>query len=249
MRILKALARARAKSTGMQQSNVWRAAAAIALLAAFAYGCSKQPVTTGGAPTARATLANPSTFPLYAPSTIISVAPFDQAQMAQTMNASLSGNEKKMTPYKGSEVLAATSASLVELKSWLKKVEDSPPQRLKLSVAPAGVGGGRAVGFADRWGADAASFTDGAGRSVVVMVMDPKVARAKLGPALNLIDKYQSLPALVRGSIDARTQQRFGVTVSQMLDKSGPIGLFVAAVNELATTDQRALILIDATKE
>jgi len=238
---------------GISMRRAIATAAIAATSALMLAGCSKQGTSQNagpqGVPTSAAALSNPSNFPLYQPSTLVSVAPFDQAALAQTFNAKVPPGKPKMTPYKGDEVLASTSSSLSDLKAWLQKEKSAPPQGLKAESVPSSAGSGQAVNFADKFGADAAMFTGDNGRSVIVIAMDPKTVHEKLGPALSVIDKYMALPAMVRGAVDQKAQDRFGVSVSQMLDKNSPVGLFVSAVKELGTTDQRALLLIDATRE
>jgi hypothetical protein len=211
--------------------------------------CSQRSATNVAPNQTQGALTNPSTFPLYQPSAIVSVAPFDQKEMAQSMNQQLRPGEQKVTPYKGNEVLASTSASLVDLKAWLQKLRSAPPEGLKVSASASEAGGSQNMRIIDSWGADAVAFEGTAGRSVLVMIMDPMKVHAKLGPALDLVNKYQSLPAIVRGPIDQKSKSTFGVSVSEMLDKNSPVGIFVAAVNDLQSSGKRAIVVLDATRE
>lgn len=210
-------------------------------------GCAKQSTEVSSAPPANSNVTNPSSFPLYQPSSVVSVAPFDQKTMAQAINARAQQTGRQVTPYKGNEVLAATSAPLSELKTWVDSLRKAPPENLK--VASGAKVTGENTKLLNDWGADVVTFENGSGRNVVVMVMDPQKVQAKMGLALGLIDKYQALPAMVRTPIDEKAKAQFGVSVSEMLDKSSPVGLFVGAVRDPALSGKRAIVLLDATKE
>jgi len=220
---------------------------AVAVLALA--GCMRQTPTISQPGAPAAPQSNPSDFPLYQPSTIVSVAPFDQSEMAAALNKTRSAGQATIVPYRGNEVLATTPATLAKLEEWLRGVKAAPPAGSKATSATLG-GSKTDISTLDEWGADTAAFEYGDGhREVAVIVMDPKTVRAKIGPALDIIDKYQALPGILRSGIDNESKKQFGFSVSQMLDRSGPVGLFIGAVRDLSDSHERAIILVDASKE
>ena len=90
----------------------------------------------------------------------------------------------------------------------------------------------------------AKSSTRGAPRSVYVFVADPKVIRAEMGFAFDLIDSYAKVPSMLRGPIDDQAKQQLGYSITELLDPNSPVGAVVAAVKELKA-DRRAILLID----
>jgi len=58
-----------------------------------------------------------------------------------------------------------------------------------------------------------------------------------------------SLPAMLRGPIDSQLKTRVGMSATEMLDPGSPLGAALAAYNDVKSTDQRALVLVDAAKQ
>jgi hypothetical protein len=91
-----------------------------------------------------------------------------------------------------------------------------------------------------------ASFrTPSQDRYVTLIAVDPKRFREKFGPALDVVDKYQSVPGAMRGPIDDMVKHQVGYSVSEMLDPRSPFGVVIATVRTMQSRDQRAIILID----
>lgn len=218
---------------------------AMAILTVAVSGCSKQASLIAQ----QRTLSNPSDFPLYQPSKVVDVAPFDQRVMAHAINTTMKSGDRKLTPYKGNEVVASTEATLSALKRWLDKTKKAPPVGLKLSGSIAEGNTTEQVKILKSWGAELAGFSGANDRSVLVMIMDPKTVNERIGPALDLIDKYQALPAMIRTPIDRQAKTNFGFSVSEMLDKNSPVGVFISAVQDLKSSGRRAIVLLDATKD
>jgi len=216
--------------------------------AALASGCfHNPPVNVLGLHPAQ---TNPSDFALYQPSTIVGVAQFDTGALIKSVQASEAGKSNSSTPpppYHGTEVVATTPASLDQLRSWLGKREAAPPTGLKVKGSQSDESRaqmGRGMGF---FGTLFSTQDDR--REVSVILMDPKIAHDHLGVALDLIDKYQSLPAPLRAGVDAEAKRAVGFTVSDMLDPASPVGMVVSALKNLPKTNQRAIILVDMTKD
>ncbi len=231
-----------------------KVAMAVAVLAVIVAGCSKQSSESKGptsGPVSNA-VSNPSDFPLYRPSKVVSVAPFDTGKLIDAMIHSEAGKsmrpgETPPPPVLGSEVLAATPATLAELRSWVKQLASSPPKGLVLQKESV-QHDESARQFMDTFGYDGLAFHSSDNkRGVAVLVLDPKKVHEKLGVVFDLIDKYQALPAALRTSIDEQAKKQVGFTVTDMLDKSSPLGLVITATKELSSTNERAIVLIDGS--
>jgi hypothetical protein len=217
---------------------------ALLALSMAAIGCAKNssgvPGSSGMAP-----VHNPVDFPVYPNSIAVGAASFDQAEMVRTIKKNNPNQDTQMTPYKGDEVLLRTPASLSQLESWLGKLRASPPQRLIVET-----GDSSDAQITNEWGAQGMTLrTPDKGREVFVLVMDPKKVYEKIGPAIDWIDKYQNLPPMLRGGIESQIKKQLGISVSEMLDKSNPVGMTLWGVKELHNSGQRAIVLLDAVKE
>jgi hypothetical protein len=209
----------------------------------LAAGCAKN--TTGNLATMpMGAVRNPVDFPVYPNSIPVGVAAFDQAEIARTLKKNNPGKETEITPYKGNEVLLRSTATLAQLEAWLSKMRAAPPQGLAVRDS------GSSDTQLNDWGVEAATFgTQDKKREVFVLVMDPKKVYEKVGPAIDMIDKYKALPAMVRGGIESQVKKQLGISVDQMLDKSNPVGMALWGVKELHGSGQRAIVLLDAVKE
>jgi hypothetical protein len=217
------------------------AAACMALLAA---GCSKgqqqtsAPEATASAATA---LTNTTGLPLPDAASVIDARDFhqtiDPAQEQGTAMASLGkGN------YAGHEVVASSLQSTADLDKWLATV--APPAGYTKANTPSSI-----QSAVNRYGISYVAFISGNSKGATIVVMDPKMISTKLGPVLAVLDKYNSMPPPLRAGMDAQVKQRTGQSISEMMDKSAPLGAAIAAVNEFRNSDKRAIILISAEKQ
>jgi hypothetical protein len=228
-------------------------ATSIAALTLVITGCFGQSQQSSGPPTpgaSTAALTNPIDFPLAQDSKILDVKPFVQTVSGTEMHNSALGAQGEGT-YEGHEVLAASTMSADELRRWLAGLGQHPPTGYTYQTGSATVTGtvGKTL---DQYGIAYAAFRgEGAAakRGVIVVVMDPKLVKAKLGMGLDLIEQYRSLPAAVRDPIDTKFKARSGFTVTEATDPSSPFGMTLAALRELQGSDKRAIVLVEATKK
>jgi hypothetical protein len=195
---------------------------------------SGQPVATGAqAPVAEAT--NPTGFPLYQNSTVMSAHPFTEKAGSQTVS--------------GTEVIAQNPATIQELGEWIKGLSTTPPAGYAVAASGTSLEAGRVK--ARSVGVEFQVFThevDGKKRAMVVLAVDPKTFDAKAGNMLAYIGKFKMLPQSFKDTIDAQAKARTGYTVSDMLDPNTPIGAALAAVNTLNDSGNRGVVLIDGAK-
>jgi hypothetical protein len=222
--------------------TMWRTAVAAAAVVLVLSGCvSRRTETVRSEQQRHAT--NTSTFPVYRPNEVVDVKALDLGPMV----AAFRKNDRNdvSANYRGSEVVLATTASLAELSTWLRGLEKSPPQGLQYTHSGSS-------GDADAMrntGAAAATFeTAKSDRIVMVFVVDPKQLRAKLGPALDLIDKYDKVPGMLRGPIDDQMKQQIGYSVSEMLDANSPVGVAFRGLKTAESRNRRAIVLVDQRK-
>jgi len=221
----------------------------IALATAFVASCSGQS-QQGSAPQATphmVALTNPTDFPLIAGSKVIDVKPF-----SQTINAG-SGGASALTSsgagtYSGQEVLAETSATDEALRTWVAGLKHSPPSGYAVAQ-----GTSASVDESlKNYGVSYAAFvkTDSsAPRGVVVVAMDPKLVSTKVGFVIDLVDKFRSLPESMRKPLDDEMKAKTGMSATEATDPSAPLGITLAALQDLGTTKDRAIVLIDASKK
>lgn len=222
---------------------------AVAIALACAVGCSGNSGGQGtasapaGSNAAPATIANPTDFPLPADDKILDAKPFNQvvssSQSSGTALAQGAGN------YTGHSVIAQSSGSLADAKAWLVTVEKSPPSGytyVPTAEHPT------AVATAAKYGVTYAVFRNGA-KGAVIVVIDPKLAHDKLGVILTAANNYQMLPAQVRSSIDARVKAKTGMSVTEALDPSAPVGMTLQALKTVNGSDNPAIVELDATKQ
>lgn len=214
-------------------------------VALFAAGCSKNE-TAQTQPSPLATV----NFPMYAGATVVDVAPYDTTEIVKALKAhdTSSKHDDSLQPQRGSEELAKTSATLAELQTWIQGLQKTPPAGLEVSgsaLRSAQVGAQSTT----QWGMDGVGFAskDGA-RSVAVLVLDPKLAYAKAKTMLDLVDKYQSLPGFLKSPLEDQLKKQTGVSISQMLDRTSPVGLALYAVRTMHDSNDRAIIVLDGVK-
>ena len=191
-------------------------------------------------------LTNPSGFPLMRGSTVLDVKPFTRTVAANGAGGLASAGAGK---YAGTEVLAVTPASEAGVRTWLRGAELQPPAGY---VYRTGATSNASVKQTlDKYDVDYAVFTAANspnGRTVAVVVMDPKVVKAKLGIALDLVEQYRSLPESLRAPIDSDLKAKAGFSATEATDPSAPLGMTLSALEQLRSSDKRAIILLEASK-
>jgi hypothetical protein len=190
---------------------------------------------------------NTTNFPLYEGSNVLAAKGFSQTiSSAQAGTGVMAGGAGT---YNGNEVIAGSNASLAELESWLRKDEKQPPSGFVAVTIPASMSTVHSVAMKN--GMDFAMFHDANNgkHGLIVVAMDPAAAHSKLGPALMLVSRYQALPAAMRQGIDSQLKQRYGYTASEFVEPGSPLGTAAGAMNEFKNKNQRAIIIIDATKQ
>ncbi|HLJ84031.1 MAG TPA: hypothetical protein VKT51_07675 [Candidatus Eremiobacteraceae bacterium] len=223
--------------------------AAVSLGVACVMGCSGRPggQSNSGGPAAGsnaavpATVTNPTDFPLAADDKILDAKPFNQTISSQSGTLFTQG----AGTYAGHSVIAQSSGSLADAKSWLAKLEQSPPAGYSYVQSAARQSSTEAAG---KFGVTYAVFRNGA-KGAVVAVIDPKQAHDKLQIVLAAVDKYKMLPAELRTSIDEQVKAKLGVSVTEALDPSAPIGMTVEALRTINGSDNPAIVEVDATKQ
>ena len=213
--------------------NVLLAALMLAAVTACSQSTQSQSASqSAGAQSPSPAATNPTGFPLYAESTVLASKPWSENSGSQH--------------YSGLEVVARTPASMSQLNAWLKSVSDNPPSGY--SVAATGSGLEEAHARARAMGVDFQVFehsVNGKRHGLIVLAVDPTVFDEKAGPVLSALNQYKKLPQAFRDPIDAQARARTGFTVSEALEPSTPIGAAVAAVDELRSSGQRGVVLVD----
>jgi hypothetical protein len=230
------------------------ALAAVFLLTACSSGGSNSQNTSAASNQANnnvnAEATNSSGFPLYNGAVVVTARDFSQHLDPSMLAGGGGAFTQGAGTYAGHQVIARSDASLDQLAAWITQNSQQPPAGF--SVPPGGSQLATARQQAERFGVDFAPFVrDENGHKVgyIVVAMDPASMDRHLGPALGLITKYQSLPSMARGPIDSQVQQRVGMSPSAMLDPASPIGAALAAYNSVKSTNQRAIIVVDAAKQ
>ena len=218
----------------------------LAAVAALCAGCSG----TGGKSTASApratagSIANPTDFPMAPDAKILDAKPFNQVIVTSQGPGGTTLSQGAGT-YHGHSVIAQSTASLADVKAWLTKLEAAPPAGY---VYVAEAQHPDAVSVANRYGVTFGVFKRGA-KGAVIAVIDPRQAHDKLGFMLDLVDKYRMLPASMRGPIDEETKKRTGMSVTEALDPSAPVGMTIEALREVNGSNDPAIVEVDAAKE
>jgi hypothetical protein len=217
----------------------------VVLAAVIATSCSKT-TTPGSEVTPTAAPQNTTGFPLYAGSEVLASKEF-----SQTITSSQAGTgimSSGAGTYTGTEVIAGSTAPLAELEAWLHQNAKQPPSGFIAVAIPASMSSAYAI--ATKNGVDFAIFRDpkNGKHGLIVVAMDPSAVHSKLGPALTLVSKYQVLPQGMRQGIDTQLKARYGYTASEFVQPGSPLGTAVGAMTEFQNKNERAIIIIDATK-
>jgi hypothetical protein len=204
-------------------------------------GSQEMPAASAAAP------QNTTSFPLYQGSSVLVSKAF-----LQTVNAGQAGTGVMASgsgTYTGNEVVAGSNASLAQLETWLRESESKPPSGLVAVAIPQSMATIHTVALKN--GMDFAIFHDASNpkHGLIVVALDPQTANHKLGPALMAVNKYQMLPASMKQTIDSQLKQRYGYTASEFVEPGSPLGSAAGAMNEFRDKNERAIIIIDATKQ
>jgi hypothetical protein len=205
-------------------------------------------VAASGAPAAA---VNPTDFPLVDGATILGTKNFTQTVDPSQMKTGGAAFSSGAGTYAGEQVIAKSDKTLDDLAAWLATQTKTPPAGYT-AVSASGAQIDQAHAMAKKYGIDFAAFTktvDGKKHGVLLIAMDPAGLDKKLGPAIGLIQKYSSLPAMLRGPIDTQLKTRVGMSATEMLDPGSPLGAALAAYNDVKSTNARALVLVDAAKQ
>lgn len=211
--------------------------------------CSKGtsvPAGSEATPAEAASPTNTTAFPLYQGANVVSSKQFTQTVAGNGGTGMMS---QGAGTYAGNEVIAGSNASLTDLENWLRQEEKQPPSGYVAVAIPANMASIHTI--ATKHGMDFAMFQEANNKKhgIVVLAMDPTEVHAKLGAAMGLISKYQSLPEMMRNPVDAQLKQRFGYSASEFVAPGSPLGSAVGAVNQFHNNNQRAIVIIDVTKQ
>lgn len=232
--------------------SVLVAAAVLALTACSGNaGSSGRTAAAGASGVPAAAATNPSDFPLIAGATILATKNFSQTVDASKIKTGGAAFSQGSGTYAGEQVIAKSEKSLDELAIWLTAQTKTPPAGYT-AVSASGAQMDQAHAIAKKYGIDFAAFQKDVGgkkHGVLLIAMDPAGLDQKLGPMIGLIEKYSSLPDMLKGPIDAKLKQYSGMTGTEMLDPGSPLGAALAAYSDVKSTNSRALVLVDAAKQ
>jgi hypothetical protein len=223
---------------------------ALAVFGVLLAGCGNQSgqgtanAPAGGARATPATISNPTDFPLAADAKILDAKPFNQTVKAGQGSGGTVLAQGAGT-YNGHSVIAQSTAPIADVKAWLVKIEGAPPAGY---IYVSSAAHPKAVELAATYGVTYAVFKSGS-KGAIIAVVDPKLAHAKLGFLLGLVDKYRLLPASMRGAIDEQVKKRAGMSVTEALDPSAPVGMTVEALRAVNGSDHPAIVEFDASKQ
>ncbi|HVS46932.1 MAG TPA: hypothetical protein VMS32_09715 [Verrucomicrobiae bacterium] len=222
-----------------------RVSTALVLVAAVLAACSGRSGSSG-----TPSSANPLGVPLYGGSVVVGARAFPITIDRANVNNYPAIFDTYGGKYIDREIIATSDASLDTLSDWLSGLSANPPtgyvampdngdiERARAEALPYG------FAFALFKRQDA-----GKGGALVAMAMDPAILNAHAGMAMGLIDHYRSLPAILRAAADAQLKQQTGMTGSQLIDPAMPAGAALAAYDAVKSSNQRAIVLLDARKQ
>ncbi|HEY0383716.1 MAG TPA: hypothetical protein VGC72_16105 [Candidatus Elarobacter sp.] len=190
---------------------------------------------------------NPSDFPLYPRSEVVSVVAVDSTQMFAVMRAN---DPSAQVPrnYRGHVIIAETGATLAQLQGWVTTLQSSPPRGFHDTTSHMSRSSRDKNRF-DVNGDGTAQFeTADASRWVWLIAADPRKINEQAGALFTLIDAYSATPDFLRAPIDDEAKKQTGYTVTQMLDPKSPAGAVIAELKRLRSADRRAILLIDEAK-
>lgn len=209
-------------------------------------GCTGQQSSSGapaGGGATAGTIANPTDFPLSPDAKILAAKPFNQTVDVENAGGGSLVSQGKGT-YVGHSVIAQGGGSVADAKAWLAKTETSPPSGYTRVTSGESA---KADAVAAKYGVTYGVFRNGS-KGAVIAVIDTKVAHDKLGFLIGLADKYRMLPESMRGPIDDQVKQRLGMSVTEALDPSAPVGMTLQALRTLDSSEKPAIVEVDAQK-
>jgi hypothetical protein len=215
------------------------------LTGALLCACAHRDVRQESAPQSRQALENPSDFPLYPRSVVVTVVPVSSAQIFAAMKAS-DPSVNLPRNFRGHEIIAETDASMAQLDVWISKLNTAPPHGFHNASDRHGTA---TFSTKERDVVVGANLENASGdRSVFIIAADPRKLRDALGPAFALIDNYQAVPGMVRGPLDESAKKELGYSVSEMLDAKSPVGAAIATLKRMQSGNRRAILLIDESQ-
>ena len=221
-----------------------RVAIAFACLALITTGCAKnqQQANAPGENQSPGAIANTTDMPLYEGAVVIDARQFQQTVDPSKDKSSPFASLGKGT-YNGKEVVASSPATVADLEKWLEQQGAAPPSGYKKQNVPASV-----QATAHKYGIDFVAFVNGTNKGATIVVMDPALVTSKLGGVLKVLEQYNSLPAPLKAGMDSQIKQRTGWSITELTDKSAPLGAAIAAMNDFKNSDKRAIVLVTAEK-
>ena len=161
----------------------------------------------------------------------------------------LSSTSVSTSDYVGHDDLVSSPQSLDALSAWLSAVKAKPPGGYTLEDA------GRLSRMRNQlapYGIDALAFTHTVGgkpHGTVVLVYDPAIVRDKAGIVVSLASKYRALPPMLRDPLDVQIKKSTGMTGTELLDPSNPLGAVIGSLNSLTAANQRGILIVDGSKK
>jgi hypothetical protein len=225
-------------STGAAPSRREFSSMRTSIVSLGAFACLGLAACTGGShpssapPPPRVALTNPTDFRLAAGAVILDVKPFSQTIAAGADQGSAFTKSGTGT-YSGNEVLAESTASVADLRVWLNGLKTAPPAGYA-SVPTSNADVERTL---QRYDIAYAAFSK------------TDSAKSKIGIAVDLIKRYRDLPVSMRQPIDQELKKDVGFSATEATDPSAPLGVTVAALDELQSSDDRAIVELDMTKQ
>ncbi len=224
------------------------------LTGALLSGCGRGGGEHGSASEAPRPVKNPSDFPLYPRSEVVTVVPVDSAQMFAVMRANDPSTQLPEN-YHGHVIIAETGATTAQLTRWVAELQSSPPHGFHDTTSHStrssshGTRSSHDKNRLDINGDGTAQFeTANAARWVYLITADPRQMYPAMRPLFMLIDGYTAAPDFMRAPIDDEAKKQTGYTVTQLLDAKSPAGAVIAEVKRLQSADRRAILLIDEAK-
>ena len=166
------------------------------------------------------------------------------SQDFKSVPPSLTGIVDAPGRYAGRQVIASSSESFTTTDAWLQGLaQQLPPGYHELSK--------RHFSMHMRdLGLDAAAFSGGKSNGILVVAIDVKRFRSKLGLVLGLLKDYTSIPSFMRAPLDRKIEAQTGVSPTELLQPTTPVGSAVAALRMVAhgSTGRTAIVMLDAGK-
>ena len=243
-------------------NSLRRYASVAALASVLIAGCGK----SGSVGSAPGGSQPSSTFPVYTPSTIASVAKYDDSAEVTQLGSSFFGEGQYAAyPFIGTQELIKTNASIDQLEAWVGQLVKSPPQDLTpgngAPVGPAVAPSNATPStdhhlnqpFADAlttFGLVPAEFWSKDGtRAVMIIVLDPKRVADRVGATFGVIDMWEKMPGPLRAGLDQTIKKQVGFSASDLTNTATPLGMIVYAARNWKDADARAIILVDANRQ